>query len=500
MSHSYTIKINFTGGIVSPGQLQNMLEAAYQSGIRQVRFGLRQQLLMDVLPDEYETLQKAFLARNISFDFDTAQCPNIMSSYPAEDVFLSDNWLSEGIYKDIFDGFDYRPQLKINISDNNQSFTPFFTGNINWIASTQTHFWYLYVRFPKTNSIYLWKDLIYSNDIAPVSKTIEDIIWQNRELFYAKDQADGEQLYQLVTQKTGYISKPIAEPLELPAFRLPYYEGFNRYENKTWLGIYRRDEFFSISFLHDLCKVCLQTKIGQICITPWKSLIIKGIEDKNRLAWDKVLNRHQINVRHAAIELNWQVEDNSLDGLKLKHDIVNHLNRNDLRTFGVCFGIQTRPKSEVFGSIIIRRKPGIRLGSYVPYHLYDILYTEDFNPNSRKLFVFEKNLPKSYVGEHIRRICKTFLRTRIGQQTEELFSQPLDETLFASEPKQPEPVFVHQCSACGSVYDAEIGEPENGIEAGITFEALPDTYTCPLCEARKNEFVRVEKQSLYITT
>ncbi|TAG36411.1 MAG: hypothetical protein EAZ32_16955, partial [Cytophagia bacterium] len=40
-----------------------------------------------------------------------------------------------GLDKDIFDGFDYQPKLKVNISDFQQSFTPFFTGNLNFIAS-----------------------------------------------------------------------------------------------------------------------------------------------------------------------------------------------------------------------------------------------------------------------------------------------------------------------------------------------------------------------------
>jgi rubredoxin len=162
-----------------------------------------------------------------------------------------------------------------------------------------------------------------------------------------------------------------------------------------------------------------------------------------------------------------------------------------MRTFGVCFGIQTRPKSEVFGSIIIRKKPMFRFGHYEIGHLYDILYTEDFNPNSRKLFVFERNLPKSYLGEQLRRICKTYLRTRIGQQTEELFTQPVEENSISAEVKTS--VFIHQCKHCQTIYDATVGEPENGIVAGTAFADLPKSYVCPLCESPKGDFVAVEK-------
>jgi rubredoxin len=495
MRHSYTIKINFTGGIVPVGQLQSILDTVYQAQVRKVRFGLRQQLLIEVFHEEYETLAKLLKEKDIVYEFDAGQQPNIVSSYPAEEVFVADTWLSEGIYKDIFDLFDYRPQLKVNISDNNQSFAPFFTGNINWIASPQAHFWYLYVRFPKTNSIFTWKELIYSNNIPEVSKAIEQVIWEKRDLFYANDQADGDALMALVKSQVEYISKPVAQPLELSPFRLPYYEGFNRYGDKTWLGIYRRDEQFSVNFLSDVCKVCNQTKIGQICVTPWKSLIIKGIEARDRPLWDKVLTHHQINVRHAANELNWQVEDECEEGLELKHQLVKHLDKNDLRTFGISFAIQTRPKSELFGSVIIRKKPLIRFGDYTLLSLYDILYTDDFNPNSRKLYVFEKNLLKSYLGEQIRRICKTYLRTRIGKQTEDLFQQPVEENSISEETKTLE--LVYQCKHCYSIYDPAVGEPETGIAAGMPFDALPETYQCPLCESEKSEFVAVEKTAIF---
>ena len=44
------------------------------------------------------------------------------------------------------------------------------------------------------------------------------------------------------------------------------------------------------------------------------------------------------------------------------------------------------------------------------------------------------------------------------------------------------------CNICGYVYDEANGEPENGIEAGTLFEALPDDYACPLCGVGKDSF------------
>lgn len=341
-----TIKINFLGGIISPGELYNILVAAGRAGVYFVSFGLRQQLLIDVPSETVGLLTEELEKLEVCYESDTDNFPNIVSSYPAEEAFINNTWLSEGVYKDIFDGMDYRPRLKINISDSNQSFTPMLTGNINWVASsTAQHFWHLFVRFPKTNTIYEWDQMVYTNDVANLSAEIEKIILQFKDEFYDNKLANGVLLFKKI-DLAKFITKPAEKPAVLPAFNLPYYEGLNRYDNKYWLGIYRRDELFSVSFLKDLCLLCLKTKIGQLCSTPWKSAMVKGIEEKDKSSWNRLLEKHQINVRHAANELNFQVEDNCKDGLALKNYLVKRLNNEDTRTFGVCIGIKTRKKAK----------------------------------------------------------------------------------------------------------------------------------------------------------
>ena len=47
------------------------------------------------------------------------------------------------------------------------------------------------------------------------------------------------------------------------------------------------------------------------------------------------------------------------------------------------------------------------------------------------------------------------------------------------------------CNPCGWIYDPAVGDPENGIEAGTTFENLFDDWACPLCGAGKEEFEKI---------
>ena len=48
------------------------------------------------------------------------------------------------------------------------------------------------------------------------------------------------------------------------------------------------------------------------------------------------------------------------------------------------------------------------------------------------------------------------------------------------------------CTACGFVYDEEVGDPDNGIAPGTKFEDLPDTYMCPWCGQGNEVFEKQE--------
>ncbi len=403
-----TFKVNFKGGIVYPNELYNILVAAAKFGLKYVRFGLRQQLLFDVEIEDIDRMSTELEALGVSFEINNEAFPNVMSSYPAEETFIVNSWLNAGIYKQIFEAINYAPRFKINISDANQSFTPLFTGNINWVASPcELNFWHLFIRFPKTNIVYEWKDLVDTKDLAVMSLAIEETILKNTREFYDNNEANGDDLYKKIKKDT-FTCKASTSPLELPAFNLPYYEGMNRYNDKYWLGIYRRDELFRIKFLKEVCLLCVANGIGQLCTTPWKSIIVKGIERKNKNDWYHLLDKYQINVRHAVNELNFQVEDNSLTALRLKEHLVKYLNDDDTRTFGVCIGIKTRRKSEVFSSILVRRKPLFRIGKIGFFYTYDILCAKDYNPNERTDFIYSKDNPKFVLAEQLRRAILSF--------------------------------------------------------------------------------------------
>ena len=49
----------------------------------------------------------------------------------------------------------------------------------------------------------------------------------------------------------------------------------------------------------------------------------------------------------------------------------------------------------------------------------------------------------------------------------------------------------YRCTVCGYIYDPEEGDPTQDIEAGTSFEELPDDWVCPVCGAPKSDFEKV---------
>jgi rubredoxin len=461
LKKTQSVRINFTGGIISPGQLLTILSLAEEAQVKQVRWGLRQQLLIEIPVKYFPAFEKSCKQQQIAYNTG----PNISSSYVTSGIFTADSWLTEGIYKDVFELFDYTPSLKVNICDSKQTFMPFFTGHINWLTADQPHYWHLYIRYPASGELFAWPELIYTNNIGAVSKCIESFI-------------SSSALYDQVKKTVEYLSRPKDKELEIPEFHLPYYEGFNN----NWLGIYRRDEEFAVPFLKGICTICLDTKIGQLYATPWKSLILKNIQKEHRQLWDYVLGKYNINVRHAANELNWQVEDNSEDSLVLKRHIIRHFDSADVRTYGLCFNIRLKAGNSCFGAIVINKSESRHKSRLKGDQRYNILYTPDFRPNSGTHIPYRTDVAKEHLGPYITALCKQFYETRNDPQ---LIVQAPVPVAIAPEK------WVYQCRHCMTVYDELTGDPEQLVAPGTSFEQLPADYGCSVCEAPVSDFTHL---------
>ena len=47
---------------------------------------------------------------------------------------------------------------------------------------------------------------------------------------------------------------------------------------------------------------------------------------------------------------------------------------------------------------------------------------------------------------------------------------------------------TYVCTICGYIYDPAQGDPDSGVDAGTSFDDLPDDWVCHICGAGKDDF------------
>ncbi|MEO9893888.1 rubredoxin [Aurantibacter sp.] len=471
-------RILLKGGVTSPGELKDIILMLESAGLNEVFFGSRQDLLFP-LKDVKEELQLEQLSKFNTDIVTNRSYQNIISSYVSADVFEMTYWLKGSTYLYILEGFDYLPKLKINVTDPKQRLVPLFSGNLNFIASESEDYWYLNIKLPHWKTAQYYPVLIYSWDINIISKTIEEI---------HEDITDVEELFFVLNKKIDTNNKTIEKDLEVPFLTFPYYEGMNRMGiDQYWLGLYWRNNNYDLSFLKDFCGFCLDNSIGKICITPWKSFIVKGIKQKSRPELERFLGQRGINVRHSQLEMNWHVPVDDSEALELKKFLVRSFDQNDISTYGLTFGISNDVgKRSHFSSIVIEKNSAPTLVmDFEVRPTYNVLHFENFDPNTQKYLAHAHDVDKIELPGLLMELSKKYFEQLGTIKTKEEKVKNTDEN---------ELHFVHQCPSCLTIYDATFGDITANIDAGTAFENLPDNYCCSVCETSKDEFKSIEIQ------
>ncbi|UCS95270.1 rubredoxin [Echinicola marina] len=476
MQKADLVRVFVKGGIISPGDFLKTINTAYELGTKYIHLGSRQDILFPVKDKNLQSLEDTFNAINTAYDTDGEEYHNIVTSYTALDVMPTTHWLASHTYHYILDTFDYQPRLKINITDPVQSLVPLFTGNINFVASSIDNYWFLYLRFSEIDpKPWCAPVLIYGYDLAKVAKAIEGINPVESHLKY-------NEIFQKAISQTTPNTNPIEQELDYPESNSPYYEGMNRIVGgKYWLGLYWRNNKFTINFLKALCELCMETNIGKICITPWKSIIVKGIAEKDRLSWEKLLGKFGINIRHSSLELHWHLPVLDEEALNIKNYLVRALDKQDISTYGLSFSIKTKHMA-LFTSVAIEKAS--KENPNDP-DTFNILYSKDFNPNLSEYYFYAKNVPIDTIPPLLIELSYKYY-----DQLEERKNQDNSDSDLNSEQKHHK---KYQCSNCMTIYDEKYGDPDSDILPGTSFMKLPTNYCCSVCESPKSAFKLITK-------
>jgi rubredoxin len=464
-------RILIKGGVTSPGELKDSITMLEAVGLTSVNFGSRQDILFPLKDAKEEQLES--ISKFNTDIIDNRSYQNIVSSYVSADIFDMTHWLKGSTYLYILEGFNFLPKLKINITDPKQRLVPIFSGNLNYIASEQEDYWYLNVKLPHWNSSEFYPVLIYSWDITSISKQIEAI---------HEDISDIDELFFVMNKNLETNNKAMEKELKVPFQTFPYYEGMNRLGSDSyWLGLYWRNNKYDLSFLKDFCGFCLDNSIGKICITPWKSFVVKGIKKSSRPELERFLGKRGINVRHSQLEMNWHVPIDDGEALELKKFLVRSFDQNDISTYGLTFGISNEiGKRSHFAAVVIEKNSLPTLvKDFEVRPTYNVLHFENFDPNTQKCITYAQDIDKIELPGLLMELSKMYFE-QLGRSDE-------TESTTKAELLETQQTFF-QCQACLTVYDETFGDLAANIPAGTKFEDLVDSYECPVCSAPKNTF------------
>ena len=459
------------GGVLAPAELKSICQTTEDIGLKAISFGSRQDILF---PEEVSSeALKSFKDFEVVTPENTEK-QNISSSYVSSNIMPSSSWLTGDKYLYVLEQFRETPLLKVNITDPKQHLVPVFTGNLNFIASEQEDYWYLYLRLPGWKETLPYPVLIYSWDMARVTKAIEKLLVEEPETI--------ETLFELVNDAEQTNNITIDKPLEIPFQPFPYYEGMHRTGNdKYWLGLYWRNNLYSLDFLKAMCDLCLTCEIGKISITPWKSFIVKDIPKSTKLQWEKLLGKFGINVRHSMLELNWHLPVGDEEALKLKKYLVTNFDQNDISTYGLTFGISNDTKTtNYFTSIVVEKNASpIELSAYKIRDTYNLLYAKNFDTNEQEYIVHVQDVDMVELPGLLMELSRMYF-DQLGNEKDETVLPETEPEIMEYE--------VHQCSECLTIYDSEYGDPSQEIEPNTAFDDLGEDFVCSLCGAPKTSF------------
>ncbi|MFY0598495.1 MAG: rubredoxin [Cyclobacteriaceae bacterium] len=464
------VRVFVKGGIISPGDMLKILLTAEKLGASHIHLGSRQDILFAALEKNKTILDQTFSDINTHYEVNAFEYQNIVSSYVSQDIIPGKRWLASHIYHYVLDSFEHRTRFRVNVVDPIQSLVPFFTGNVNFIASNQENYWYVYLRFEELhNEPWQMPLLVYTEDLVKIARTLEDEDLIHQGLDYS-------QIFDFLTTNVKLNTQPVTENLILPETHFPYYEGINRLpDGKYWLGLYWRDNKYKISILKAIMERCISTDVGKITLSPWKSFVIKGIDESERIGWEKLMGKFGMNMRHSSLELNWHLPALDEEAMDLKFYLVRELDKQDVSTYGLTFTIKTSDDITLFTSVVIEKSK--------EEGLYNILHSKGFNPNTNSYQIFAENVPKSVLASLILELSLVYYENLLEPQT----VSPKVKSITDKIQKE-----LYQCVHCQTVYDEEYGDEEQGISGGTAFKKLPSDYTCPTCGGKKTGFKRMK--------
>jgi|GEM_PF-328167 len=443
------------GGLCAPNDLAVLTAAAAPLGVTSLRIGERQDWTLEVDDRKDRSLALALNESGLRWVRAEIDAHNVVTSAPAIGLASSTSWLTADTFREALNAFAVSPRLRISITDPRQGLVPSWASDVNFTAAENPDTWRLALRIPGRSELLLWPVLFSTDELARAAFLLEDelVAYETRE---------PDVLIEALAKRF-----PAHRPLDKHASekfepRLPLHEGMIRLSSQAFcLGLWRRSEDFPLSLLDAVSRLCRSTGLGFLGLTPWKTLLIPGIQEPDRRRWEDLLVQERWNTRHASQELGWLVgEDKSL--VRVKNSVTRRLVRRDVRTYGKTISLGRESRETTLCLERGRNGP-----------LWSIWQSDEAGAEGRSHRRVRSLVPTCFLARALEKII--LAPPQIAGKHEEVLIPATAEVL-------------PQCPDCGTIYDAAWGDPVGGIAAGTAWSALPESWQCPVCETPRSRF------------
>lgn len=453
---SETLILQTAGGLLSAPLLRQLADTARANGAGRVRATCRQELILDGLPP-HRVRDVWSMLPNERFRLDREDHePNIVTTAPVAGIRPGRDWLTPGVFQDLLADLPFRPQLPVSIADPVQPFLPSRMGQVSFLAMEQPDTWALEVVLPNATDTWRAPGTLHAHDLSPAIERIQR--------FYLRPTGDpAVELFTRLEDLLRSDNGPVEE-VTVPSYAPPGHAASLPMPEDGWPA----------TFLQELAVWALQRDNVTLSLTPWRTLLVRGIEEEDTRTVARLCAVNRI-PREAS---PWHTHVLATPECTADaHALCDALTRVSPTNPGVSLAVTSNAGSLDTHLHLERRRPATLGGLRPARYTLTLRDLDNTRATTAERVIEGLHLPE--VTTEI--LAWLDLRSALLAPPESVPATPMET--------KPAPTHDHHtCMDCLTVYDSDFGDPLAHIAPGVPFESLPDEWQCPTCGAPATQF------------
>ncbi|MFA9290495.1 MAG: rubredoxin [Solirubrobacteraceae bacterium] len=469
--------IKIKAGRINVDRFRQIIKVLIRYQIDKISIGEQQTIYYQGIK-ENELLSKSI--ETLNFSFQTENNYNLVSSIPALDILASSHWIHAGVYSKIAQSFPKIKPLSVRVVDPSQRLVSLFGSQVNFIASEQLNFWYLYIR-NLDGTYFLWPVMINSNSVGGTYQILCELLTNNIYL-------DNKTLVKLFNQQNVSIStRNYLEQPKIESMEFPYFDGLHYTGKDYWFGFSGAKGYFTTKELDVFFVLLENIKVKEIYINLRGGLIIKGIDADKVPLLNQWIKRSTFKTGRAFNELGWQFDGLDLKAYNLKNGFSKQLSERGNENYG--FSLKLIPKNQLN---LFKEDTDyvIAYSSFLPFSSIFDRYKLYIKKSKNPLDGIYAQVGYSQSYEEIVENLYTKLKSESTLQINNFILE--QEEINKVESNQEKNTQLYICEECDTIYDPEIGDINQGILPGTDFKFLPEDYACSVCGAHKSAIKEIQ--------